>query len=394
MLHSLCRIGLTAALFGLLFVPSVALAQDKRVRHVQDDANLFSKEAIGQANAVVAKIKEKHKKDLFIETVAEGPEKDFPGWARSRFNNAAVDGVYVVLTKKPKRLQIDVGDATLRNGYFTRQDIKELETIVKAKGTNDEVLNKIVTFVHETMNERHKPKAVAQQPKENPAPVQKAQPPPVQDRGQEVRHDTAMPSWVGWVCAILAVVFVVWIIFAVIRAMTGMGGGGYGYGGGGGGMGYGGGGGGFLTGMLGGMFGAMAGMWMYNNFFGGHASMGSNGAVNWGGGGTNAAGEPYQGDTDVGASGGGEYGGGDDAAAGGEGDGGAEWGGKDEAGGGDAGGGGDWGGGGDGGGGDWGGGGDAGGGDWGGGGDAGGGGDWGGGGGGDFGGGGGGGGDW
>ena len=55
-------------------------------------------------------------------------------------------------------------------------------------------------------------------------------------------------------------------------------GGGYGYGGGGG----------FFTGMLGGMFGSMAGMWMYNNMFGGHATYGSNGNVNWGGGGGDA----------------------------------------------------------------------------------------------------------
>src|SRR5689334_9544287 len=82
MLNSLCRVGLTAVLFGLLFVPNAALAQDKRVRHVQDDAKLFKKDQIEQADKLIARIKEVHKKDLFIETVAEGPEKDFNGWAR------------------------------------------------------------------------------------------------------------------------------------------------------------------------------------------------------------------------------------------------------------------------------------------------------------------------
>lgn len=380
MLNSLCRVGLIAVLFGLLFVPNAALAQDKRVRHVQDDAKLFKKDQIEQADKLIARIKEVHKKDLFIETVAEGPEKDFNGWARERFNNAAVDGVYVVLVKKPKKYHIDVGNQTLQQGYFTRADIKELESIITKKGKDADLLSDIARFTLETMNERHKPAKT--EPAKKPAPVQREQPVVVPDPVNQHRENT-MPPWVGWVCTILAILFVVWVVFAVIRAMTSFGGGGYGYGGGG--YGYGGGG-GFFTGMLGGLFGSMAGMWLYNNMFGGHASYRHDGSVDWGGGGTSAAGggESYQGDTDVGASGGGDADGGDWGGGGGG-----------DAGGGDAGGGGDWGGGGGdaGGGDDWGGGGgDAGGGgDWGGGG---GGGDWGGGGGGDFGGGGGGGGDW
>jgi uncharacterized protein len=379
MLNSLCRIGVTAALCGLLFVPSISLAQDKRVRHVQDDAKLFKKDAIEQADKIVTKIKDVHKKDLLIETVTEAPEKDFNGWAKERFNNAAVDGVFVLLVKKGRKYHIDVGNETLRQGYFTRADIKSLEDILLKKTTDPELLSRIANFTLESMNEHHKP-AKVEQPAKKPAPVQRGQP-VVHDPVQQNREN-AMPPWVGWVCTILAILFVVWVVFAVIRAMTSFGGGGYGYGGGG--YGYGGGGGGFFTGMLGGLFGSMAGMWLYNNMFGGHANYRNDGSVDWGGGGTSGSGggESYQGDTDVGASAGGDADGGDWGGGGGG-----------DAGGGDAGGGGDWGGGGGdaGGGDDWGGGGgDAGGGgDWGGGG---GGGDWGGGGGGDFGGGGGG--DW
>ena len=51
-----------------LLVPTSAHAQP-RVRTVQDDAGYFSKKAIDEANAVVARIKNVHGKGLLIETV-------------------------------------------------------------------------------------------------------------------------------------------------------------------------------------------------------------------------------------------------------------------------------------------------------------------------------------
>jgi len=142
----------------------------------------------------------------------------------------------------------------------------------------------------------------------------------------------------GWICIGIVVLLVIWLIVGVIRALTHSGGGGGGgFGGGGGG----GGGGGFMTGMLGGLFGSMAGMWLYNNMFG-HSSML--------GGGDNYTGDSYSDSSGNGDTGAGDFSG-DDGAAGGFDDGGGD------AGGGDFGGGGDWGGGDAGGGGDFGGGG-------------------------------------
>jgi uncharacterized protein len=383
MLQSLYRAGLFAVLFGLLFTP-FAWGQTTRAHKVDDDAKLFSQGAVDAANSVIAQIKEKHHKDLVIETRTDGPKDEPAKWAAKRADTLGVDGVYIMISTNPKHFEVYVGNKTLEKNYFNQDDRSKVKKILSGKlgSKRDEALHDVVTYTRDTMD-RHHP-AKAQQVQARKEPVQAQHPVGHRDPGE-----TNIPPWVGWVCMIVAVLFVVWIIFAIIRAMTGaMGGGGYGYGGG-----YGGGGGGFFTGMLGGLFGAMAGMWIYNNFFGGHAVMGSNGAVNWGGGSDGAAGSaPYEADTG-GTSEGGDWGGkGDDAAEGaGKGDdGGGDWGGKggDDGGGG---GGGGWfgGGGGDaGGGGDWGGGG-GGGGDWGGGG----GGDWGGGGGGDFGGGGGG-GDW
>jgi hypothetical protein len=385
MLQTLYRVGLFAALFGLMFVPGDVWGQKGRPRLVHDEAKLFSKEAIEQANKTIVKIKEKHGKDLFIETIESG-EKDKDArakWTKARFNDFGIDGIYIVISKDPSFFRDFVGDNTRSNGYFTTGNIEKMNEILKGgilkKDKRDEALIEVANYTLEVMNEHARAKGNTPQPKKNQpvavAPVAAQNHPPARDVDGE-----KLPDWVGYLCIGLAVLFVVWIVFAIIRAMTGaMGGGGYGYGGGG----YGGGGGGFLTGMLGGMFGAMAGMWMYNNMFGGHASYGQNGQVNWGGGDQGAAGgaAPYEADTAEGGTGGG---GDDDAGGGGGGDdaGGGAWGDKEDAGGGgdDGGGGGGW----------FGGGGsDAGGGD------AGGGGDWGGGGGGgDFGGGGGGGGDW
>jgi hypothetical protein len=381
MLHSLYRAGLFAALFGLLLVPGTAWAQ--RTRQVHDEAKLFSKDTIEQVNRTIAKIKEKHKKDLYIETLVKGPDKTeaTPNWTKARFNDSGIDGIYIVISKDPSYYRDFVGDNTRSNGYFTTSNIEKMNEILKGgilnKDKRDAALIEVANYTLEVMNEHALTKGKAAPPKADPAPAKKNQPVAHQDA-----PENTMPAWVSWACLIIGVLVVVWIVFAIIRSLTSMMGGGYGggmgggYGGGGMGMG-----GGMLTGMLGGMFGAMAGMWLYNNMFGGHANYGHDGNVNWGGGNqggaTGSDSAPYEADT----SGGGTAGGGDgddDAGGGGGGDAGG--------GGGDAGGGGDWGGGGGGvgGGGVWGGGGDAGGG----------GGDWGGGGG-DFGGGGGGGGgDW
>ncbi len=126
-----------------------------------------------------------------------------------------------------------------------------------------------------------------------------------------------------WICIGVCVLLGIWLVVGLIRAFSG--------GGGAGGPG-GGGGGGFLSGLLGGLFGAMAGMWLYNSFFGGHDTSawgGDSGGGDYGGE-AGGAGD-YGGDTGSG----GDYGGGDAGGGGGD------WG-DTGGGGGDFGGGGDW----------------------------------------------------
>lgn len=156
-------------------------------------------------------------------------------------------------------------------------------------------------------------------------------------------------SIMSWVCVGLVVLLGVWLVIGLIRAFTGGGHGGGGYGPGGGGYGGGGGGGGFFPSLLGGLFGAAAGMYMYDSFFGGHHAASAGDAMGAGGY-DNGPMDTGAGDFDAGAeAGGGDFGdaggdvgGGDFGDAGGGDFGGGDFGGGDFGGGGGDFGGGDW----------------------------------------------------
>ena len=408
---------LVPAVLGLMMMAGTALGQS-RTEYVQDEAAFFSKEATAKANAEIARMQAQFKHELVVDTVttvklpaevdatnSAARNRYLDDWANKRAAREKVNGIALIIVEKPPVVRVEVGNRTRQSGLFTtaeRDDlVKQVIANLKAYGKDkanqqakDHVLLAATEFVTQRMSEHHR-QAAGQGGKvvagaQNPAPRRQAQEIP----------------WLKYILIGIGVLIVLWIIRGVLRGLSGamggggggqrMAGGGYGGGGGGGygGGGYGGGGGGgggFMSGLLGGMFGAVAGNWMYNNMFGGHSSWGGNSA--WGAGPTSSGANPAAGnDADTSySSSGGDYGdtgsdAGNDAGAGNQ-DAGA---GNDDGNDGGGSDGGDWGGGGGGdsgadaggGGGDWGGGG---GGDFGGGG----GGDFGGGGGGDFGGGGG-----
>jgi hypothetical protein len=394
----LTAVGLVLAGWLVAAQPAAAQATKRPVPlgGVKDSAGLFSEQAVSKARDEIQQIKRNTGKDFVVQTFPEAPERyvfekndkrqvkrESERWAQDEFDKNRVDGVYVLICRKPTILWVELGRNTQRQGEFTIAERDELAQLMlrkftesskakddpkKAQELRDQALLEAVAYVRQNMT---RAPGAAAAPPANPGGRRAA---PV--------HEEGMPGWVGWVCLAVVVLLVIWLIMGIIRAFSNRGAPGYGYGGGGGGYGGGGGGGGFFSSLLGGMFGAAAGMWMYNHFFGGGGSAASAAPPPAGGA------DNYQSDVGAGSTGtGGDWGADNDG--GDAGGGGGDWGGGGDAGGG-GGGGGDWGGGGGGGGGDWGGGGGGGGGDWGGGG---GGGDWGGGGGGDFGGGGGG-GDW
>jgi uncharacterized protein len=347
----LSRLALVAAA-GLL---AVAPAFAALTAEVHDAAGMFKPETVKEANAVVRAIKHDHGQDLLVETytgipadrkseyekVKDDKEKRkhfFAEWARARFKAAEVNGVYILITKDPGYLQIEVGNITAGKA-FTMKNRDHLEELMlkefKAK-EHDKGLLDGVEYVRKAMDDNLKGTKA-----ERPAPEAA---PPTDVPGPT----TGLPSlfshggWLGPLCIGLAVIAGLWVLFAIIRGVMGArrpygpaGDGGPGYGG----PAYGG---GFLSGMLGGLFGGVAGGWLYDRFFHGGGGFGGGGSAPAGGATPQAP--PPQQDTD--ASGvGGDFGPdtGDDVDTGG-GDFGGDAGGGD-TGGGDFGGGGDTGGG-------------------------------------------------
>ena len=144
----------------LFLIPASALigAQDEKKLHtVKDEAKVFSKETVEEVNATVAKIKKKHGKDLLIETVNEGPDKDkAPKWASERYEKEGLDGVYIVIAKKPGYFRIVVGDTTLKK-LFKKDDVTELEKILGSKQSRDKKIVQAAVYVLDTMNKASEP---------------------------------------------------------------------------------------------------------------------------------------------------------------------------------------------------------------------------------------------
>jgi len=322
-----CWTLLPALLIGGLLATGRAAAA---VPQVNDAAKFFSSDAIRKADAEIKEIKNRHKLDLVIDTLpavpagdeAEASSKDrevkksfYEKWARRRAEEAGVNGVYVLITKKPEHLIVEVGNRTGKRA-FTVADGEKLQSILLRNFRDkkfDEGLLEGVAYVRKTIDAD-----LAQTSAGRSRSVQIPDVPAVGRGGWTIG---------GIICVGLVIVAVIWLVSALVRAMTGGGGryvggpgggyGGGGYGGGGyGGGGFGGGGGGFMSSMIGGLFGAAAGNWMYDRFFRGDSSSAGNiGGQNYG----SNADSPGQ-DTDYSSTSGGDFGdnsGQDDGGSGG-----------------------------------------------------------------------------
>lgn len=243
-----------------LTAPWSALAQTKATtapRPVNDALGFFSPLAEEQANRTIADIKKTFHKDLFVETMKAPPrpkdldvkdkaavDRFFDRYAEKRFADARVDGLYVMIIDNPQILRVVVGNNTTSKGYFTSANRDELVQIIREKlraNDKDGALTSLTEFVAAKMK-ANQPTAAARGG----------------DGGVVAPGASALSGGSSWM-SILVVVAIAALIFFVLRAvMGGLGGGAAGAGGGGG----------FLTSMLGGLFGAAAGMWIYNSFFG------------------------------------------------------------------------------------------------------------------------------
>jgi uncharacterized protein len=288
---------------------------------VRDEAHFFSADAVSQANGSIREIKQRFKKDLLIETIRQAPEskKDeanssdekvkgrlFANWAIERARMEGVNGIYVLITHEPGHVEVVVGNQT--QAVFSKDARHRLSQLLLTHFRQKEYDEGLLAAVKEVRSVL----AGAPANRAAAAPPGNLNQPSPNRPAPAGRGAVGSGSLIRWVWIALAVFLGVWLLSAVMRALSasqqrpagaGFGGGGpmgSPYGGNGGYGGYGMGGGGFFSSLMGGLFGAAAGSWLYDQFSGGHSPGGGYGPI----GGPPTMGSSDRGDTDYTAEGG------------------------------------------------------------------------------------------
>jgi len=253
------------ACVALLFGVPIAHAE---VDGIRDNGGFFSARAKTEALRSIDEIGKRFRKDLVYETFSGIPQdlkqdvdlsnkaamsQFYEEWALKLAKQQRVNGIYILLVKEPPHLQILVGNDTQRTA-FTLKDRDALRSLMLPKlhnKQNDDALLESVSFVSGTLQAHL----------------------PTRGRTSVGGHRVEAPSSSHWFLMALLIGGGIWLVLRIVRAIAGGGGGGYpgaamgpGVGGGGGG--------GFMSNMLGGMFGAAAGMWIYDQFSGRSSSWG------------------------------------------------------------------------------------------------------------------------
>lgn len=304
------RLGVLSVLLSGVFLAS---AQNGVVR---DTAAFFSEASKAEAGRSIAEIGRRFKKDLVIETYPEIPEavrqgvnladkpavnRMFEEWTVKQAKQLRVNGVYILLSKEPAHLQVVVGNETQHNA-FTLKDRDALASLMLARlrtKQNDQALLEGVNFVFNTM-------AGHATARSQPGPT-------VGATSMPAARSEAGPPW-GTILTVVLGLVVVWMVIGLFRSMSSGGGVGAGAGPASGG-------GGFFSSLLGGMFGAAAGMWLYDQFsdhhgsaWGAdqdHSSSGDDRGFSGRDSDYSGSGGDFSGDSGGGDSGGGDSGGGD-----------------------------------------------------------------------------------
>ncbi len=241
---------------------------------IHDNAGFFSEAAKSDAGRNITELQRSLKKDLCIETFAEIPADLKQGvnmqdkaavshvvgqWAVKRAREQGVNGVFVLLVKEPAHLQAVVGNETQKQAFtLGDRDTLVSQMLAKLRSKNaDGALREGVSFVASTMRNHA---------------MNHARPATTSSSAFPYNHSNARPeSSFGWLVPLLIFGVIGWVVFGIVRSLFrgGMSGGG---GMSAGGMMPGQTSGGFFQSLMGGMFGAAAGMWLYDQFSGSHNS--------------------------------------------------------------------------------------------------------------------------
>ena len=304
---------------------------------IQDGGKFFSEKAVAEAETVLKDLHSRTGHEVRIETFAAVPSgrvdevakmkegdrtRFFDQWARDRATTEKIHGVFILVTREPGHVEIVVDRHTFNDGFGApqRNEVRDILLSAFRKKNFDGGLEQAVAKLNQLVPAKSPAHAKSKSPEHAHAPA---------------RHSEGI-GLIGWIIIIGIAFFAIRIILSLFGGHST--GGSVGYGGGYGAPGYGGG--GFFSSLMTGMLGAVAGNWLYHNFFGGSQAFGGTGDL--GSGADDSIGDSNQGDGEDFQSSGGDFDSGDDdvADAGGD-DGGGFFGGSDggDVGGGDFGGG-------------------------------------------------------
>lgn len=341
---------LIATTLCLVGFSSLSLAAD----HINDNLGLFSDKTKEMVNQQIAQVYKNRGWMIAVETrdaadianlPADKSEQDrfLTQWTTKNYIDNRLEGMYLVIFKNPSKFRFHVDTDQQKKMGVTQADINtwsnQLTDNLRSRRFDLALVN-VVGSMSAKLS-----RGSAANPTDRPAQTMPQAKPNAQNP-KPAAGEAEGPSVLMWVLIAVGV----FIIFRIIRsAMSGMsnsggygpGGtpnqygpgnaanmGGPGYGPQGNAPGYGGRGGGFMTGMLGGLFGGMAGNWMYDKMRGDPQSPSDSGQGHYTSHDAlpdNSSAESdsttYGGDWGSSDSGGGDYGGGDS----GGGDGGGDW---------------------------------------------------------------------
>lgn len=219
---------------------------------VIDSGGMFSSQAVNKANERLSEIKRQSKKEMVVETIESLNGKNVSEFALENARKKKVNGIYVLIVKKEKKISIKVGSKTQK--VFGRNETGTLKTKFteefKAKNFDNGLLAATDYFGQVITTSPQNKRSQAS----NPPPVAKAS-----------REGSSFPWLTIIIVAIIGFLIFRVIGFFISRMMGGGASGQYGPSGGG----FGGGGGpGIMGSIMGGLFGAMAGSWLYDQFTG------------------------------------------------------------------------------------------------------------------------------
>ena len=331
------RMNSVLTLAVLLLAPAVIHAAD-----VVDGGGFFSAETLAKANRTIRDLETKTGHEIRIETFATVPadkaeavkkmdkvERDtfFTKWLHERAEDTKSRGVFVLICKEPAHLNLWGANAIQRSGFGASEAKTVRELLLngfKAKEydkTLTAALAQLTTVFDGLKSGKQKGAVTTTHPTlKNHQTAQPAHQVPLNRPHVPAAPAPAPESSWGSVLVVVAMVIGGIFLFSMVMRMF-SGGQSSGLGGPGG---VGGGGGGFLSGLTGGIFGALAGNWLYNQFSDHHASAGethspgydsSNSSGDNGGydsgssdnGGTDFGGGDFGGDDFGGGDGGGDF---------------------------------------------------------------------------------------